>query len=597
MARLFVCRKGHHDVQLHRTRERPFSTGILSRDHGLAPAARGPFTGRYLLIFSYLVYAASFSLPLRSWGEGPDVLIICPDGWQAELGPWMEHRRQQGHRLQVIQPDRTANKLRQQIEKHSADGDLRYVLLIGDVPDGMNLGHGVPAQRVDTLFRLATENSIVSDHALISDDQAAPRVAIGRLPVDNAIELRRLLARTIAYETSTDHGDWRRQVQLIAGCGNYGPIVDSAIEAVTRRILRDTIPATFRTTLTYASSASPYCPNPRTFRDCSVARFNEGCLLWVYMGHGTRQSLCGVHLSETERYGPVFTTADCTRLAARRGAPIAALISCYAGDFSSADCLAEEMLRSEGGPVAVIGASGITAPYGNASLGMSILSDFFSGGHPLLGDIWLQAKRKAVSSHRNPSFVFIDMAARLLGESPALLAAERREHNFQYHLLGDPLLRLAQMQSIELQLVGDASAGKILKIQGKSGVDGRASVELVCPRDQCRAVPANQNVHDVGPATPDQRDEVYEQANNDCWARTDVGVERGELLAELPIPREVEGTCHVRVFVQGTAGSAAGAIDVTIATAANETRPLHSGPEHRATMVPAQSVSSKVEQP
>ena len=38
--------------------------------------------------------------------------------------------------------------------------------------------------------------------------------------------------------------------------------------------------------MTYASLASPYCPDPRKFHDTTIGRFNEGCLFWVYIGHG-----------------------------------------------------------------------------------------------------------------------------------------------------------------------------------------------------------------------------------------------------------------------------------------------------------------------
>src|SRR5581483_759475 len=137
-----------------------------------------------------------------------------------------------------------------------------------------------------------------------------------------------------------------------------GALVDMAVESVAKSILCDQIPAAYCTSMTYASWRSPYCPDPATFGQTTLDRLNEGCLFWIYMGHSQRQFVDFMRVPHT--HYPILTSRDVPRLQATDGATIAIFLSCYTGAFDSDDCLAEQMLRSEGGPVAVLGGSRVT---------------------------------------------------------------------------------------------------------------------------------------------------------------------------------------------------------------------------------------------
>ncbi|MFO0884412.1 MAG: C25 family cysteine peptidase [Pirellulales bacterium] len=74
---------------------------------------------------------------------------------------------------------------------------------------------------------------------------------------------------------------------------------------------------------------------------------------------------------------PILRTADCSKLRSQNGLSIAVLLACYTGAFDQPeDCLAEEMLRAPQGPVAVIGGSRVTMPYGIAVLGTEFLQTY-----------------------------------------------------------------------------------------------------------------------------------------------------------------------------------------------------------------------------
>ncbi len=62
---------------------------------------------------------------------------------------------------------------------------------------------------------------------------------------------------------------------------------------------------------------------------------------------------------------------DCGKLRVSSGAaPIAIMLACYTAAFDQPqDCLAEQMLKAEGGPVAVYGGSRVTMPYAMSVMG------------------------------------------------------------------------------------------------------------------------------------------------------------------------------------------------------------------------------------
>ena len=98
--------------------------------------------------------------------------------------------------------------------------------------------------------------------------------------------------------------------------------------------------------------------------------------VWIYLGHGQPQALDQLHVPEA-RF-PILTADDANRVECRAGAPIALLFSCYSAAFDGPkDCLAEELIRSKGGPVAVLGGSRTTMPYAMATLAEAMMDECF----------------------------------------------------------------------------------------------------------------------------------------------------------------------------------------------------------------------------
>src|SRR5205814_4772776 len=139
----------------------------------------------------------------------------------------------------------------------------------------------------------------------------------------------------------------------------------------------------------------------------------------------------------------------CRELRARSGAPIAIMLACYTAAFDQPqDCLAEQLLKAEGGPVAVYGGSRVTMPYAMGVMGTALMDEYFHRRPPTLGDAILAAKRRTmtpIDDTENPvgtSRILLDGAAAMISPNKDQLEDERREHLHIFNLLGDPMLRL-----------------------------------------------------------------------------------------------------------------------------------------------------------
>src|SRR5438876_792811 len=138
-------------------------------------------------------------------------------------------------------------------------------------------------------------------------------------------------------------GGQLKYVLIVAGVGGFSPLLDTVIETATSKLLTSGIPAAYDTRMTYGGWRSPYCPDPRLFHAMTVERHNEGCLFWVYIGHGQATELDRVSIPG-ERFH-IFDVNDCRELQCKSGAPIAVMLACYTAAFDQPqDCLAEQLL-------------------------------------------------------------------------------------------------------------------------------------------------------------------------------------------------------------------------------------------------------------
>lgn len=516
--------------------------------------------------------------------QAVDTVLVCPPVFEAAMKPWSDFRRAQGHRIASINATLAPEEIRRQIRELAKSGKLRFIVLAGDADklppgDRSRRGYSVPTHYVAAKVnvRWGSEPEIATDNWYADfDEDHLPDAAVGRLSADSAAQLATVVAKTIAYESGgfpaggqrrgvSRDDEWRRRVNLVAGLGGFGALVDTAIETAAKSILADGIPADYVTTFTHASLTSPYCPAPEQFGETVIGRMNEGCLFWVYMGHGQPRELDRLQVGGVEH--SILQANDVGRLQVRRGPPIALFLACYTAAYDArGDCLAEELLRAAQGPVAAIGGSRVTMPYAMSVLGVELLKECFVNRRATIGEMLLYAKRGMVLGGRDdPRSKQLDSLAALMSPSADELAAERLEHVHLFNLLGDPLLSLMHPGVVELHVAGTARPGDRLLISGNSEIDGVAAVELVVRRDRLTFKPEPRDDDWSSRESEEEYQRTYRAANETRLAMVRANVAAGRFQAQLVVPPQAAGACHVRVFVQGRGQFAAGAANVQIA--------------------------------
>lgn len=518
----------------------------------------------------------AITLSLTSAAPVPDTAVVCPEQFQEAMAPWVKHRSEQGHQIVWIDNKLSAEKLRGEIRRLAKSGRLRNVLLVGDAEPNVNRDADMRARTVPTRLvkakvnvRWGSEPYIATDNWYADvDDDSLPDLAVGRLTADSKDELANIVRKILAYESSHDFGPWRRRVNFIAGVGGFGKLADSVLESATKKLITASLPTPYQVSMTHASWRSAYFPNPLQFRQTTLNRFNEGCLFWVYIGHGQRHYLDHVY-APGNRHFPILSTTDVDHLRAEKGPPIAVFLACYTGAFDDPkDCLAEEMLRSRGGPVAVFSGSRVTMPYAMAVMSHELLDQYFNRRCKTLGQLTLNAKRCMATSDksRNATSIrrMIEAVAAAVSPSRNMLNEERYEHLSLFNLLGDPLLRLYHPEELKIAAANEAYEGESLEIQLQSPISGRCTVELVCRRDRLRDSAPYRPQFQMTAAALENYQRTYAQANDKRWHVEHRNIDAGANTLTLRIPADAHGSSHVRAYVEGQNGAALGAMDVFI---------------------------------
>ncbi len=319
-----------------------------------------PATIRFLVLVVaiHVVSLHTGAVPVQA---APDVLVVCPAKFRAELAPWVAYRGSQGHELVVVEPAATSRELHTQIRNAAKNAPLRFVVLVGDVAD------------VPTCYAEAKVNILWGSEPTIATDQlygdvdgaggegdGVPDLAVGRIPVDSSAELAAFVRKVLRYEQQPEGGSWRQQIDVVAGVGGFGVMTDALIEAAARNVFRQVVPPNYSVR------------QLKTDPEQTCAQISAGSFAWIYLGHGLPTMLDVANTPRGPR--PILSVGDVPQLRCGAKSPLAVLVACYTGAIDARDdSLAEKLVLNEQGPVAAIAATRVTMPYGNTVLGCELL--------------------------------------------------------------------------------------------------------------------------------------------------------------------------------------------------------------------------------
>ena len=519
------------------------------------------------------------SSPAVAADNGPRevVVAVCPAEFRAAFAPWVIYRTNQGYDVRVISNKGNPKEIRRRIRQAVPEGQPKFLVLVGDVPTGMN---GKPIGRLDKAARArcvpapyakAKVNVHWGSEPLIPndawyadwDDDRVPDVAQGRLTADTPDDLKTMIEKIIAYERSTDFRPWRRKLNFVAGVGGFGAMADMAIESATRFMLTSGIPADRQVSMTQANWRAVYCPDPRKINQTTIDRLNDGAMFWAYIGHSGPRRLATMRVPGGQY--PLLNARDVARLHADGGPSIALFLACYVGAIDGRfDCLGEELLRQKGGPVGVVAGSRVNMPYAMAVMGMDLMDACFRRHAPTLGEAVLSAKRSlvVVPKKKTPVRTMIDSIASLVSPNASNMADERAEHVVLFNLLGDPCLRLRHPQAVKLDVVFDENDPTKVVVKGDSPLAGRATVELVRPLGQLGFRPPRRSKYPNSPDELAEFDKIYKKANDGQISSAKLQVTPGPFQVELKVPEGLVGKFPIRVFIEGKDGFGSGAAEL-----------------------------------
>lgn len=280
----------------------------------------------------------------------------------------------------------------------------RYAALIGDGSyDYRNL-LGNNDMQVPTLM-LPTPQGLYGSDTLLGDftGDNVPEVAIGRLPVRTTTQLTTVINKIKAYEA---RGIRANPLALLAAdfndsAGNFVQDIQFVSLALSNK---------YAQIIVYPTSTTA------ALRAGVISNLNLGAELFVYLGHGA--------LDRLGQAGYLLST-DVPSLTNSARLPLLSVMTCVAGEYSQPgnNCIAEELvLAANGGAIAVIAPTGLSANQDATLLNQRLLRVLRTEDWGRLGDFWRQAAAEYTYYDQRPMGVSI------------------------YNLIGDPTLRFAVSQ-------------------------------------------------------------------------------------------------------------------------------------------------------
>jgi len=267
----------------------------------------------------------------------------------------------------------------------------QFVLLAGgasfDPRNYLNIGDydAVPTKLIDTVVNETASDDWFAD----PKGETLPELAIGRLPARTAGELATMVSKIVSYDSQSPS-----ESALLVSDRNDGFDFDAATA-----IVKDLLPTDIR-----AIEVNRNLTDDVTARAEVLDAINQGQKLVNYAGHGS---------ASTWRAN-LLTTGDAPGLSNGSSLSLFVSMTCQNGFFIDprAGSLAEALMKSNAGAVAVWASTGITTPSGQGLMDREVIRQLFSGG--TIGQATAQAKAAMLDTDvRRTWILFGDPSARV----------------------------------------------------------------------------------------------------------------------------------------------------------------------------------------
>jgi hypothetical protein len=451
-------------------------------------------------------------------------LVVAPPAFADGLDLLLDHRSKI-YKVAVVRTDDIAAKFgagAEGVGKLVKKVGPKFLLLAGDS---------------DTVPTFVCKGNYVSERFASDADLATDYLygaVTGRFPADTLEELQAMAAKTLEYETSLPAGRWQKRISFVTGEGNFGTLIDEVLERQFNSVVTGKIPAAYDVETAYAKATSKYCFYPPKFGANAIRMINDGSLFFAYVGHGFREGFDDVRYKED--VFPILEKKQVKQIDIREGLPIMVVIACSTGEFDSisSDSIGEDLFKRRRGPVAFIGGSRITQPYGNGLFATKLVDQVFAKKSPTIGEALWQAKAAVVDKDDSVLRLQADAIASTI-QGPATLEPMRKDVIQHYNLFGDPALKIRRpAEDIELTPRGFPGPGRTFYVTGTSK-DGPVDVTFECARDKF-AHPTDLE----GDTIEAQLGRRYANANNKVVIRSPTSAVDGQFEAAIELPESLK---------------------------------------------------------
>jgi hypothetical protein len=467
-------------------------------------------------------------------------LVIAPPVYADALDSLCDLRAK-SYKVAVVRTDDIAAKFGkgpEGIASFVKKVDPKFLLLAGDV---------------DTIPAFIRKSEYVSDHFASDPDLATDYLygpPTGRFPAHSVEQLKSMAAKTVEYEVALKGGRWQKKIAIVTGEANFGTLIDEVLERQFNSVVTGKIPLGYDIETAYAKPSSKYCYYPPKFGVNALRMLNEGSLFYAYVGHGYRTGFDDVRYKDEEY--PIFDTKSIKDVDVREGLPIMVVIACSTGEYDSisGDCIGETLFKRRHGPVAFIGGSRTTQPYGNGLFGNKLVEQVFLPEAKTLGEALWAAKAAVVGKDASVLRLQADAIASAI-QGPAALEPMRKDVILHYNLLGDPALRIRRPEGvIELDPHGFPGPGRTFFVTGKAA-NGPVEVTFECARDRFFHPTGLQ-----GGTAEEQLTRRYANANNKVVVRSPTASSEGAFEAEIELPESLKpGRYVLKAYGPGAIGA------------------------------------------
>lgn len=233
-----------------------------------------------------------------------------------------------------------------------------------------------------------------------------PQLAVGRLPVVEAGEVRAIVHKTLAYLTDAKPGRWRHDMTFISTSEV------ASFKDASDKLAADLEQQGFTVRSLYSDFNEKDAARVQALRTKLKQNLDDGGVLVHFLGHG------GNYIWRVGPMGDLFALDDVSAMKNAGRYPLVLAMTCFSAPFDNpiADSIGERFLREpDKGAVAVFGASWSNSP--NPAYSRTLINGALQPG-ATIGEAILHAKDKVGDR------TFVEM----------------------YNLLGDPALVLARPQ-------------------------------------------------------------------------------------------------------------------------------------------------------